>query len=262
MKIKKITKKELHSKEKVYCLYEPENEEFLIKSKLNNNLCYVTKNSFNFGLLFGAGAYTIKTVNVEAEWKKQECLKYIEENKLDLIKNDPFLTVATDARNKFFATYSQLEKHNDKVKRDAGLFGYSRSLYGAFRYLPKLMFNGRDEDKKEVSHLESIALNAPIQNMESVNVSRWIIKVHNWLKENNMKSYLFLTIHDAIELMVHKDEISEVSTKVKELAEIDYEENEGIPLEVEGNVADYWKTYETKNWELWDLGHNWNKYLN
>jgi DNA polymerase I-like protein with 3'-5' exonuclease and polymerase domains len=238
--------------------------EFLVLKEEGNKKIKVFRQkakSFNFGLLFGAGSYTIRSNNIEPEWTLDECNSFIGENGLQLIKNDPQLTVADYARRKFFETYHELEKYNERTKRNAEIFGYVRSVYGAVRRLPGLSYVGGQSDNKLISNLHSISLNSPIQNMEAVNITRWIVEMDRFIEEKELKSYFFITIHDAVELFIHRGEVSIVCKKLKELAEKPYEELNGIPLEVEGNVSDYWGTYKKDNWELWDIGHNWDKYL-
>lgn len=253
-------------------------EEFLEKKHEEPYSYYRFKaKGVNFGLIFGAMAVTIMKTTIEPKWTLEECDKYIIENKLEVSDLDGtpnvYLTVAEDIRNKFFETYFVLEAYLDRVKVRAKKDGYVRSCYGAFRRLPQLMYRGKDDSMKEISHLLNIALNSTIQNMESVIVMRLMNSIRVFIEENDLKSELIGQIHDAIELEFHKDELKELCSFIKKEAEIDFEEYNGIPLEIEGNIADYWGTFKritidrktgkkVSAWELWDIGHDWNKYLN
>jgi DNA polymerase I-like protein with 3'-5' exonuclease and polymerase domains len=238
--------------------------------------------SINFGLLFGMQAYTFAKGNLEIEWNLEECKNYIKENNLEdaLRVNKKFIlkdkhtfndkykvdktdsdfcyykTVSEDIRNKFFTTYYDLQNYMNDWKELCKKQGYSKSIFGGLRRLPFLLYNGKDENKKRFANYENISLNSRIQNMEVCIVNSAMIELHNWLKDNNKKSYLFLNIHDAIEMMLFKLEIKEVCLKIIDIFTRYYDYYNGINLEVEGNIADYFE----KN-QLWDLGEKWISYL-
>jgi|GEM_PF-2467332 len=236
----------------------------------------------NFGFLYGMQSYTFAKGYLEIEWSLEECKNYIKENNLDdaLRVNKKFIlkdkhtfndkykvdktdsdfcyykTVSEDIRNKFFTTYYDLENYMKEWKELCKKQGYSKSIFGGIRRLPFLLYNGKDENKKRFANYENISLNSHIQNMEVCVINSAMVELHKWLKDNNKKSYLFLNIHDAIEMILYKPEIKEVSQKVKEIFTEYYDYYNGINLEVEGNIADYFG----KN-QLWDLGENWDNYL-
>lgn len=218
--------------------------------------------TLNFALLFGSGVSSLYRLFIEPNWSQAQAEDFVLKNNLKVLdyqgKCNYKFTVADFLHKKFFETYSGLVDWSNKSKVFAMMNGYIRSPHGAFRRLPFLYnkFSGSEDEGKRRSNKESISLNSPVQNFESVVMVRAGIEIHNWLKENNMKSKVFSFIHDAIELYVHRDELEIVCRKVKEVFEKEYPEYKGIPLEMEGNVADFFN----KN-ELWDMGHNWDCYL-
>lgn len=278
MKIKKIIKKIYDKKIPVYCFSVLPNHRVIIKCDKKS---YVI-GQCNFGLLFGMQSYTFAKGNLEIEWNLEECKNYIKENNLEdaLRVNKKFIlkdkhtfndkykvdkadsdfcyykTVSEDIRNKFFTTYYDLQNYMNDWKELCKKQGYSKSIFGGLRRLPFLVYNGKDENKKRFANYENISLNSHIQNMEVCVINSAMVELHKWLKDNNKKSYLFLNIHDAIEMILYKPEIKEVSQKVKEIFTEYYDYYNGINLEVEGNIADYFE----KN-QLWDLGENWDNYL-
>ncbi len=179
--------------------------------------------------------------------------------------------VAEDLRIKFFKTYPELYNFIEQRPILSAELGYSRSIHGSFRRLPYLFFNYYNGtcNKKAIrgSHLKNqknISINSPVQNFESVLVNRWLLKVHKNIKENNLKSKMFTQIHDAGDFYIHKDEPKELLTFIKKTGEMHYPEYGKIPMEIEGNVSDYWGTYKTtewdeekqkevSSWELWDV---------
>lgn len=238
--------------------------------------------SINFGLLFGMQSYTFAKGNLELEWKLEECKNYIKDNnlndalrvnkkfilkdkhtfnekyKVDKTDNDfcYYKTVSEDIRNKFFITYYDLLNYMNEWKELCKKQGYSKSIFGGIRRLPFLLYIGKDENKKRYANYENISLNSHIQNMEVCVINSAMVELHKWLKDNNKKSYLFLNIHDAIEMVLYKPEIKEVCIKIKEVFTRYYDYYNEINLEVEGNIADYFG----KN-QLWDLGEDWDNYL-
>ena len=217
--------------------------------------------SMNFLLLFGGKAGLLYRQFIDPTWEEEDAVKFVIDNKLDMLsyrdKSSAKYTVATYLHKKFFETYSGLVEWSSKSFSFASKHGYIRSAYGAFRRMPFLhsCLTGVEDDGKRTSNYISISLNSPTQNEESVIMQRATQKLFNFIKENNLKSKIFSMIHDAIEVFVHRDEVSLISSKIKEFFEMSYPEYRGVPLVMEGNVADYSKG------ELWDMGHNWEKYF-
>lgn len=249
-------------------------EDFLKVKKDNPYKEYRSKSKgVNFGFLFGRGGYSFAKDTLSVEWELDVCKQYIKDNKLDAkfkrsldyLKskkekfNDKFKadqeekfcyykTVAEDLRNKFFQHYFRLAQYNEQTKENAKKLGYTLSRYGAIRRLFELTYTDADSNGSVVANLENISLNSHIQNEESFIILRATIEMYNWLRDNNMKSYFIGLIHDAVELYVHRDEVEVVYAKMKEIYERVYDEYTGIKLDVEFNIADYYK-----------LGHLWDK---
>jgi len=122
-------------------------------------------------------------------------------------------------------------------------------------------------------------LNSPTQSLEVVQMNRGLIETHKKFKEKNLQTIFFDYVHDAVELQSLRHEVPEVCRTIKAEFEKDYPEYEGIPFEMEGNVADYFQTENTfkkdsngdlildkegnkiSAHELWDDGHDWEKDL-
>lgn len=239
-----------------------------------------------FGYLFGAQASTFKK-EIDKEWSKEDCDDFIISLNLEkeqkelfdknyekllekgIVKNkeegvywSKAMAISDYLRKKFFTTYQGLETWHKESRNFAKEHGFVRSIYGAFRRLPYLLYKGSDTDNKLYANLLNICLNSPVQNIESVQMNRMMTYVSELIEKNNLKSYFFAAVHDAIEMMVHKSEISFICKAIKDFFEEDRPEYEGIPFEMEGKINDYWGTYKTDNWELWDLkGTDWEEYL-
>lgn len=196
----------------------------------------------NFGFLFGMAAITYTASYIRKEWEVDQCKDLIKKQGLDLLydketgRPDYHLTVGQYMRDAFFGTYSGLEALHESLEQFARREGYVRSYHGARRLLPQFLHIGND--RKTESSLKNIARNTTVQNFEIVMISRAMREIHQYLKNNNMKSRMWATVHDAIAFYIHKDEFEELKIKIPEIMEKVYPEYGEIPIEVEGDVAD------------------------
>lgn len=260
-------------------------EEFIKLKKLGDSNIKDTRfkaKGINFQLEFGATAFNFAKTVIEKEWSNQDIDKYIEDFNLQSVvnrrlsllegeeksdKNDIFKSIynkkhfakcwaiASNIRNKYFEKYYGLKTWIDivagteEVKGTAEIDGYVRSPFGAIRRLPQLKYQDKDDSKGIIKNLKNIALNSPVQNYENVVMMLMAVKVNNYIKENNMKSRLCGNVHDAIVGYTHKDEIEEILKVAKEEFEKERPENEGIPLELECDIANYYN-----KGEVWGFG--------
>lgn len=103
------------------------------------------------------------------------------------------------------------------------------------------------------ANLKNISLNSPVQNFEIVVISRAMRNFHNFIKENNLKSRLWATVHDAVEFYIHKDEEELMKEKIPEILEEMYPEYGGLPLTVEGDISDP----RANEPSYWGYGKDW-----
>jgi hypothetical protein len=269
MKIKKINKIRYDNSIPVYCVNIPFNHEIIIQCKKK---CYITKQSINFQLEFGATAFNFAKTVIEKEWTLEDCKKYIQENnlqnivnnRLTLLNNDNdnkifqsienkedyaiYWAIASDIRTKHFEKYSGLKTWIEDTIQIAKKQGYVRSPYGAIRRLPQLQYEGKNTNLSIIKNLSNISLNSPVQNIEVVLINTTNNHINKIIKERKMKSRLISNVHDAIIGYVHKDELKEFWEISNTFFEIDKPENMGIPLELECNYADI------SQGEVWKFG--------
>lgn len=232
-------------------------EEFISRKKEEQFDFWRRSGKFlNFGLEFGAGAYTITNTGVRKDWTKEQCLEFIDKHELEPVidfngKPDYHLTVGAFMRKTFFQTYPGLVDWHNSMHEFALKYGYVRSIHGARRLLPQLLHVGND--KKMEANLKNISLNSPVQNFEIVVISRAMRNFHNFIKENNLKSRLWATVHDAVEFYIHKDEEELMKEKIPEILEEMYPEYGGLPLTVEGDISDP----RANEPSYWGYGKDW-----
>jgi len=195
----------------------------------------------NFGLMFGSSARTFVNAVLETRWTEQQCDDYIESNNLydlkdQIIARNPrdtpvfwkYLTCASDIRNKFFNTYKGLKERIDRERVFAYQHGYVRSWHGQVRRIPELFImdhtdagrpSGDDNSlySRVIGNLQNIASNTSIQNFEASIVMPAIIELHMWFHENKMKSFIWNSVHDSIDLCIYRPELDIVAAKIKEV---------------------------------------------
>ena len=89
---------------------------------------------------------------------------------------------------------------------------------------------------------ERMALNTPIQGTAADILKMAMVKLHNILKEKNLKTKMLLQVHDELIFDVPEDEIEEVKEIVRDTMENIYKLD--VPLKVEINYGKDW--YEAK----------------
>lgn len=233
----------------------------------------------NFSFLFGSVAATFARLTLESKWSETDADNYIAENRLFSLKEKiiarypresplmwKLMTCATDIRDKFFKTYPGLMKRIERERKFAIAHGYVRSWHGACRRIPELFLADRDDNGKligddqklygrQIGNLLNIAANTSIQNYEAVLVMDAIVDIVNEFKERNMKSYVFGSVHDSIDLVIHKDELAEAAEIIERVCTAPRKEAFGMPQEVDMLVADI-----TQN-EYYKGGGGWRNYL-
>jgi len=119
--------------------------------------------------------------------------------------------------------------------------GYVRSHHGAIRHVPVLGLFGTDDDRKELAGLLNIVVNTTIQNDEACRVMPSIEAFETWAEEGGYQSYVYGTVHDSADIIIHRDEIDIVLNKVHEIFERYEPWQKGIPLTIDIKIADLTK---------------------
>jgi len=124
---------------------------------------------------------------------------------------------AKDIITKYFETYPKIKQYMDKTIYDAHSLGYVETLYGRKRWL-------RDDLHSRIKTIrefaERAAINAPLQGTAADLIKIAMIKLYEKLKNSNYKSKIILQVHDELVLEVHKDELDEITSLVKECMEL------------------------------------------
>lgn len=117
--------------------------------------------------------------------------------------------------DKYFRRFPKVEKWIKDIKKYAKRNKLVKTLTGRIRHLPTV-----DSIEKSIAN-EALrqAVNAPIQSTGSDCTLMSLILINKWLRETGKRSRIMVTVHDSIVLDCPKDEVLEVSRKVKHIME-------------------------------------------
>lgn len=139
----------------------------------------------NFGIAYGIGAFSLaKDIGVT----RKEAQQYIDE---------------------YLHHYHGVRDYMKNVVENARQLGYAQTLMGRRRYLPELS----DSNAMTRKFGERVAMNMPIQGTAADIIKIAMIRVHERLKSENMKSKLIMQVHDELIVEAPEDE----AEKAKEI---------------------------------------------
>ncbi len=145
----------------------------------------------NFGILYGIGAFGLKT-------------------RLGITQ-----THAQEIIDTYFATFKKVKSYIDEAIEKARQKGYAETLLGRRRFLPNINSKNRTVRQFE----ERVAINMPIQGTAADMIKLAMIKIHNELQKRNLKTKMVLQVHDELVFDAHKEELEEVKPLIKNLME-------------------------------------------
>lgn len=122
----------------------------------------------------------------------------------------------------YFKRFPQVEKWIKNIKRTAKRDKAVKTLTNRVRHLATI----DSIDRSVASEAERQAVNAPIQSTGSDCTLQSLIQINKWLREENLRSRICITVHDSIVLDCPKDEVMIVAPKVKHIMENLAEYNE------------------------------------
>ena len=141
---------------------------------------------------------------------------------------------ASDIIRAYFEQFPSIRAYMDRVIRQAREQHYVETVLGRKRYLRDI--NSRNPTVRGYS--ERNAINAPIQGTAADMIKIAMVRVHNWMQQENLKSKMILQVHDELVFDAHRDEVARLQEKVSELMKdaLPLE----VPMEVETGVGENW----------------------
>ena len=168
----------------------------------------------NFGIVYGISSFGLSQ---DLDISKKEAAEYIE---------------------RYFETYPGIKGFLDGLVSGAKEKGYVSTMYGRRRPIPEL----KSSNFAQRSFGERVAMNSPIQGTAADIIKIAMIRVHDRLKEEGLRSKLILQVHD--ELLIEAPE--EEAERVEQILQEEMQQAAGlrVPLEIDMHRGKSW--YEAK----------------
>ncbi|ABG60890.1 DNA polymerase I [Cytophaga hutchinsonii] len=134
----------------------------------------------------------------------------------------------------YFTEFPAVKAYMDACVNSAREVEYVETILGRRRFLRDI--NSRNMTMRGFA--ERNAINAPIQGSAADMIKVAMIRIHDWMKKENLKSKMVLQVHDELLFDAHKDEIDLLKTQVeifmKEAIALD------VPMEVGMGIGENW----------------------
>lgn len=168
----------------------------------------------NFGIVYGISSFGLSQ---DLSISKKEAGEYIE---------------------RYFETYPKIKGYLDGLVAEAKEKGYVTTMFGRRRPVPEIS----SSNFMQRSFGERIAMNSPIQGTAADIIKIAMIRVHDRILEEGLRSRLILTVHDELLVETAKEEIDAVKKILEE--EMHGAADLAVTLEIDAHVGHDW--YEAK----------------
>jgi DNA polymerase-1 len=141
---------------------------------------------------------------------------------------------AADIIDAYFSEFPAVKAYMDKVINDARENEFVETILGRRRYL-------RDINSKNATmrgFAERNAINAPIQGSAADMIKLAMINIHEWMKQENLKSKMILQVHDELVFDVHKDEEKLMEQNIPDFMKTAIELE--VPMEIGLGFGENW----------------------
>lgn len=141
---------------------------------------------------------------------------------------------AAEIIDAYFTEFPAVKVYMDACINTAREVEYVETILGRRRFLRDI--NSRNMTMRGFA--ERNAINAPIQGSAADMIKVAMIRIHNWMKKENLKSKMILQVHDELLFDAHKDELEllkkHVEIFMKEAIHLD------VPMEVGMGAGKNW----------------------
>lgn len=135
---------------------------------------------------------------------------------------------------KYFATFPGLANYLEDTKALAHKLGYVETLFGRKRKLPDI--NSKQPMLRAAA--ERMAVNMPVQGTQADVIKIAMVQLHHGLPTMSPETKMILQVHDELVFEVPTDDVTKVSTYVKETMENVHTFK--VPVVVEVHDGDNW----------------------
>lgn len=134
----------------------------------------------------------------------------------------------------YYKTYPRLRDYIDEQKELAREQGYVETVMGRRRYIKDI--NARNAVVRSAA--ERLAVNAPIQGSAADIIKKAMIDIQEKLEKGKYRSKMLLQVHDELVFDIHKEELSELQTMIKNEMESAFQLE--VPLVVDVGIGQNW----------------------
>ena len=142
----------------------------------------------NFGIIYGISAFGLS-------------------QRLNIPRSE-----AKDLIDQYFRQYPNVKRSMDTSIAFAKKNGYVETMMGRRRYLRDI--NSRNATVRGFA--ERNAINAPIQGTAADMIKIAMIRIHEAIRKNQLRSKMILQVHDELVLDVHTDELETIKPLIVE----------------------------------------------
>lgn len=166
--------------------------------------------AINFGLIYGMSAFGLaKQIDVG----RQEAQEYID---------------------RYFSKYPGVLSYMEETRALAAKNGYVETLFGRRLYLPDIQSTNANIRRAA----ERTAINAPMQGTAADIIKIAMIKVDQWLQDEQIKARIILQVHDELVLEAEQSMLEIITKNIKEL--MSSAAQLSVPLLVDVGTGDNW----------------------
>ncbi len=146
---------------------------------------------------------------------------------------------AEDFLNKFFKEFPAVRRWMQETEKMANQVGRVETMFGRVRRLPDAMIK-RKEDPMRARAMRQ-AINMPIQGTATDILSLKMAELWAYMRQENMRSRMIMTVHDSLVLSVHPEEVNHLLPAAKLILEdfsnLSWVE---IPILCDMEIGDRW----------------------
>lgn len=143
----------------------------------------------NFGIIYGISAFGLA-------------------QRLEIPRSE-----AREIIDNYFREFPNIKRYMDNAVLEAREHEYVETLLGRRRYLRDI--NSRNMTERGFA--ERNAINAPIQGSAADMIKIAMIRIHEFLKQEKLRSAMILTVHDELVFDAHHSEVALLKERVNEL---------------------------------------------
>jgi DNA polymerase-1 len=140
--------------------------------------------------------------------------------------------------NRYFERFPRVKAYMERVQEQAVEQGYVETLLHRRRYFPELSAQSRASYNRRQASLR-MAINTPIQGTAADIIKLAMLRLHDRLREADLRSRMILQVHDELVLEIPEDERETVIPLVCQAMEGAFDLR--VPLSVDAEVGPNWE---------------------